>query len=34
MLGVDPLHGRLELAGLQMAAELGHDSARVQCKRG
>src|SRR6266404_6182475 len=29
-LGVDPRHGRLEFAGLQMAAELGHDSARVQ----
>jgi hypothetical protein len=32
-LGVDPRHGRLELAGLQMAAEPGHDSARVQRRR-
>jgi hypothetical protein len=32
-IGVDPRPGRLELAGLQMAAGLGHDSARVQRRR-
>ncbi len=32
-LGVDTLHSRLELAGLQMAGELGQDPARVQRRR-